>query len=426
MAAVARSATLSVIDAILKNVYVMEQIANTVNKSTVLLSRLGTSESISGRKGILATQVGIHQGVGARGDNAPLPVAGWAEYINPEVTVKYLYGRFYVTGPAIAATRDNKGAFAELIKRSLKDTREGLRLDLQRQCWGPSTGILALAAEAAGDTTMLVDSPFGISRYNQSSQGEHPCKYIKRNTIVDVVDSAMSSEHDADVTVTAVSHSATATTLTQASNWTNTMADGDFVSRYNVGPTGGSQRQLEIMGLLGHVDDGTVLNSDFSITSYQGITRASYPEYQGNVTDNGGSDITKAVMRAQLDLCETEGDARPDLIITDYTQRSKYEQLLTPSKRFVNPMSLEGGFRALEFDGLPVVVDKDCPPEHWFFINSETLKWYQMSDWDWMDKDGSVLTKVSGYDAYEAVMYKYAELACEDPADNAVLYDCGV
>ena len=422
MAATARSATLSVIDAILKNVYIMEQIANAVNMSTVLLSRLQISKSVSGRKGILALQVGVHQGVGARGDNSPLPVAGWAEYINPEITVKYLYGRFYVTGPAIAATRDNKGAFAELIKRSLKDTREGLRMDVQRQCWGPATGALCLSTEAAGDTTMVVDSPYGISRYDNAS----PVKYLKRNMIVDVIDTDEDTEHDADITITAVAHGATTTTLTRSGNWTNTMADGDFVSRYNVGATGGSFRQLELMGLLGHVDDGTILSTDFGITVYQAITRANYPEYQGNVVDNGTAAITEAKLRSMLDLCETEGDSRPDLIITDYVQRAKYEALLTPSKRFVNPMSLEGGFRALEFDGLPIVVDKDCPPEHWFFMNTETIKWYQMSDWEWMDKDGAVLSKVAGYDAYEAVMYKYAELGCDDPADNACLYGCGI
>lgn len=422
MAATARSATLTVIDGILKDTYVMEQIANAVNMSTVLLSRLQTSQSISGRKGIMSLQVGVHQGVGARGDNQALPVAGWAEYIQPETTMKYLYGRFYVTGPAIAATRDNKGAFAELIKRSLKDTREGLRLDVQRQCWGPSTGTLAKSTEAAGDTTMVVNDPYGISRYDNSA----PVKFLKRNMILDVVDTDLSTEHDADVTVTAVSHGSSSTTLTQASNWTNTMADGDFVCRYDLGPTSSAHRQLEVMGLLGHVDDGTVLNTDFSITSYQAVTRASYPEYQGNVVDNATATITEAKLRSMLDLCETEGDSRPDLIITDYTQRALYEALLTPSKRFVNPMQLEGGFRALEFDGLPIVVDKDCPPEHWFFINSETLKWYQMSDWEWMDEDGAVLTKVSGYDAYEAILYKYADLGCTDPADNAVLYGCGI
>jgi hypothetical protein len=421
MAATARSATLTVIDGILKDTYVMEQIANAVNKSTVLLSRLQTSKSISGRKGIMSLQVGVHQGVGARGDNSPLPVAGWAEYIQPEITVKYLYGRFYVTGPSIAATRDNKGAFAELIKRSLKDTREGLRLDVQRQCWGPSTGILGKSDGTESTVTAQFNDPYGIDRYDNSA----PVKFLKRNMIVDVVDTDKSTEHNADITVTAVAHASTYTTLTQAASW-GVMDDGDFLSRYNIGPTGGSFRQLEIMGLLGHVDDGDILNDVFSVTSYQAVTRSSYPEYQGNVVDNATADITEAKLRSMLDLCETEGDARPDLIITDYAQRAKYEALLTPSKRFVNPMELEGGFRALEFDGLPIVVDKDAPPEHWWFINSETLKWYQMSDWEWMDKDGAVLTKVSGYDAYEAILYKYAELGCDDPADNAVLYGCGI
>lgn len=418
MAATARSATISVIDGILKDTYVMDRIQNAVNKSTVLLNRLTVSKSVSGRKGIFSVQVGVHQGVGARGDNEDLPVAGWAEFIQPEVNVKYLYGRFYVSGPAIASTRDNKGAFAELIKRSLQDTREGLRLDVQRQAWGLGSGVLGLVGEAAAaDTTMLIDKPYGLgTRYDNS----HPVKFLKRNTIVDVVDTNGSTVHDDDITITAVSHGATQTTLTRSGNWSGSSDVGDFVTRYDVGYASTEAAMRELRGLLHITDDGTL------IANYLGVDRASYPEFQGNVVDNAAADISEAKLRSMLDLTEVEGDSRPDLIITDYVQRAKYEALLVPAKRFVNPMQLEGGFRALEFDGLPIVVDRFCPPEHWFFINTSTIQWYQMSDWEWMDKDGAVLSRVSGKDAYEAILYKYADLGCSDPLDNAVLFGCGI
>lgn len=408
--ATARDATLTVIDAILKDTYLLEEIQNAVNKSTVLLSRLQTSRSIVGRKGFFSVQVGIHQGVGARSENATLPVAGWAEYIQPQVQVKYLYGRFNVTGPTIAATRDSKGAFAEAIKRSLKDTREGLKLDVQRQVWGAGDGKMALTTEASSDTTLTVASPYGLSRYDNN----HPVKYIKRQAIVDIVQSGGTVD-DSDITVTAVSHGAEVTTLTQGSSWSNTNV-GDFVFRYDMVLAS----EIELRGLNAIVD--TVGHE--SGGKYLGITRSSYPEWQSSVVDNSAVAITEAKIRSMLDLVETEGDARPDLIITNYNQRAKYEALLTPSKRFVNPMELEGGFRALEFDGLPIVVDKDAPPEHWWFISTPTINWFQMSDFAWMDKAGSVLQQSATKDAYFAQLYKYADLGCTDPADNAVLYGC--
>jgi len=414
--ATSRDATLTVIDGILKDTHLLQQIQNAVNKSTVLLSRLGVSRSMSGRKGLFSVQVGTHQGVGARAENATLPVSGFGEYIQPEVTVKYLYGVFNITGPTIAATRDNKGAFADALKRAIMDTREGLKLDVQRQVWGDGSAIIGLTnGTGAGGATIQIDSPYGLARYDNG----HPVKFIKRNAIVDTLDTTNSDAVlDDDITVTAVAHAATYTSITQAGTWSGTIADGDKVVRYDVTPG----LEIELRGLSAIVDT----TGHESGGKYLGIVRASYPEWQGNVVDNSTADITEARLRAMLDLVETEGDSRPDLIITNYNQRAKYEALLTPSKRFVSPMQLEGGFTALEFDGLPIVVDKDAPPEHWWFVDTSTIQWFQMSDFMWMDKDGSVLDRVQGKDAYQAVLFKYADLGCTDPANNAVLYGCGI
>jgi hypothetical protein len=47
----------------------------------------------------------------------------------------------------------------------------------------------------------------------------------------------------------------------------------------------------------------------------------------------------------------------------------------------------------------------------------------QMSDWSWMDRDGAVLSRVSGEDSYEAVLYWYADLTTDKPKAHAFLRD---
>jgi hypothetical protein len=54
---------------------------------------------------------------------------------------------------------------------------------------------------------------------------------------------------------------------------------------------------------------------------------------------------------------------------------------------------------------------KDCPLNRAFGLNTSQLTQYQMSDWEFMDEDGAVLSRVSGVDAYEAILFKYHELA---------------
>jgi len=86
-------------------------------------------------------------------------------------------------------------------------------------------------------------------------------------------------------------------------------------------------------------------------------------------------------------------------------------------------MDLDGGFKALEYNGIPWVPDADCPNNTVFFVDTEHLQIMQMSDWSWMDRDGAILSRVSGSDAYEAVLYWYADLATDKPKAHAFLRD---
>jgi hypothetical protein len=92
-------------------------------------------------------------------------------------------------------------------------------------------------------------------------------------------------------------------------------------------------------------------------------------------------------------------------------------------KRFVNTMSLDGGFTGLEYNGIPVVADEMMPPYTMFFVDTNHLQLMQMGDWNWMDRDGAVLSRVANSDAYEAVLYWYADLACDKPKAHAFLRD---
>ena len=58
-----------------------------------------------------------------------------------------------------------------------------------------------------------------------------------------------------------------------------------------------------------------------------------------------------------------------------------------------------------------LVWDQDCVENTLYGLATDKLVQYVGSDWDWMDQDGAVLSRVSNQDAYEATMFKYHELA---------------
>lgn len=80
---------------------------------------------------------------------------------------------------------------------------------------------------------------------------------------------------------------------------------------------------------------------------------------------------------------------------------------------------------ALTYNSLPIFVDKDCQANKIYMGDESMLKWMTLSadGFEWMEEDGNILTKVSGYDAYEAVLFNYAELGCMARNSWALLSD---
>jgi len=87
-------------------------------------------------------------------------------------------------------------------------------------------------------------------------------------------------------------------------------------------------------------------------------------------------------------------------------------------------------YKALEFNGVPLVADKDASLtytpgvlQRMYFISLPALELAVLEDFGWMDRDGSTLKAIAGFDAYEAVLFSYMNLCVNDPAKCAVLDD---
>lgn len=395
----------STIDGILKDDYVLNQIIDTVNKSTVFLSRLKSNAPTHGRKFIFPIQTGVSQGVGARGENKQLPDAGFGEYDQASGNVKYLYSTIYITGPAIESTKGSKAAFADALKTALKDARDGLTLDMQRQVWGDGTGLIAKVNGAVtSSTTVPVDSPYGLT-YDAADAltNDEKVRLFKRNMSLFI-----DSTTDVTARVTAVNNDGSITVASAIS------ADAAApIYRGDATDATRTSKDSEILGIT-----GAVKNSG----TYFGVDRTGVPEWQSSVIDLSGP-ITEDAMRQALDKALINGTAQPDLILTDFKTRRRYEGLLQAQKRFANPMKLEGGHTALEFDGMPLVADKDAPPQNMWFLRSSDWSWYSMKDIGWIERDGAVLHRVDDYDAFKAVMCTYRELVCKRPNNQVRLHD---
>lgn len=143
-----------------------------------------------------------------------------------------------------------------------------------------------------------------------------------------------------------------------------------------------------ILGLYG----GATLTSGAPLSAagtYASINRATYADWQGNVLANGGvaRPVSFQLLRdMRRDIYEACGEM-PDLIMCDPVQHEKYGMLFGDQRRYVQEITvrgqkivLDGGYRALEFDGIPIIMSVNHPSGSMTFLNTNHVYMTALDD----------------------------------------------
>lgn len=394
---------LSTIDGILKEDYVIQNIIDTVNMATYLLSRMTAEKTTAGRKFVFPVRFGVGEGQGNRAENETLPGEGFGVYDQAYGNVRFQYGSMYISGPAIEATEGGRATFASALKQTLKDTRDGFRLETHRQSWSDGSGVIALVDGAATSATQSVKNPYGLSYSEADLENSQKTRPFRKNMVIlfktaGLVRTVESVNGDGSITVDS----------------SLTTTDEEEIIRGDT--TALNNEDKDYLGI----------NAGVKATgTYYGIARAGEPNWQANLIDADGEPLDEDLLQMAFDTAEIEGDgvSSPDLLISEHVVRRLYIKLLQQQKRFVNTLDLEGGFKGLDFNGVPWVVDKACPPQRVYYLNTMDWVWFVMKQIGWIQRDGSVLKWVDQKDAYRAVLAAYRNIACKQPANQTVLYD---
>lgn len=399
------------IDALLQEDYVREDIVDAIDKATVFKSKLSRSGTVDGRRGIFPVMVRVAQGVGARAEMGALPPHGGGAYQDAIVTTKSNYGRFLISGQAKSFS--SRKAFVQAFDRAMKDTKEGFTLDIARQCWGDGSGTLALVNNgggyAVGTTTIAVDSAYGVL---WGSLAANTTFLFKQGMKVQIgtEDNAGRGYEISSIT---------GTTIVLETGLLAAVADNARIYRFG-------SKDNEIEGWLKMVGTSSFMTGVMGLANdtYLGIDRSDYDVWAGNVTDASAA-LSLTNIRAIKDTLFKRG-GQPDLTIGGTEISRDYEALLVANQRFLPAVKLEAGATSLEHDGVPFVKDKDAPVKALNLVTTESIKWVQRSDPFWLKQGDSVLARVSGYDAEEASLAWYANLACEEPRKQGLLYNLTV
>lgn len=398
-------------DAVLKEFY-LPGIRNTLNNEVFLLSQVEqNTEDVEGRRAVLAINTGRNEGVGARAEMGTLPTAGQQRYAEERVSLKYNYGRIEISGPVMRSMGSDRGSFTRALQSETAGVVRDLRNDVNRQLFGLGTGQISTALTAAGPTNTITIAAPTPSQMRQLRVGMR----IDIGTVADPT--ALASNR----LITATSPSAGTVTIDGAAVTTLVT---HFIFRAGSGGTGASQKELT--GLRAQINSSGALWN---------IDPATHPEWVSYVNDNAGTPraVTEDMfVQAQMEVNIASGE-EINLWITGAGVHRNVADLLTSIKRFPNTTELKGGYSGLDMSsvsqgnqGSNTVVlkhDKDCPDNIAFGLCTKRIQDYRMSDWEFMDEDGAVLSRVPNTDAYEGTLFLYSEMATDGRNAHARIND---
>ncbi len=455
------AAILSNYDEALKTFY-LDAVREQLNHNTLLADVIDTNEKdVSGKNATINHHYGRTKGTGARKDGGTMPTADYQKFQTSIVPMRHNYGRITISGPTIAATRDSKGAYAQAVETEVSGCVNDLQREINRQLWGAGYGVLA-RWRSGTTVTMTVQrlyrgnsaggdafgSAFGAKYVDESQDGTPALSYAYPTALSG--SSAIITVGTVDLDVTAVSEAATdgydTITITDAGLSTEAagtywVRPGNSITTTTSGAAAAAgYARMEMMGLRGIITDQNI--DDISISDgtntglktadpLQGLAVGDYNWWKANVKTATGTRyaaqtaLTLIRMQTMFDLVEKKAGVGygPDMILTTRAIRREYLELMSADRRYPNTMELDGGWTGLDYNGIPLMVDNDAIDGEMYFITSKDLQIYRMADYNWMTKDGSILHLVQGYDAYEAVLFRYAELGCSRRNSHGVLCD---
>jgi len=401
-------ATLTTLSDILKEYY-LGPVAEQLNNEVLLLSRLNTkSEDLMGKRAYVPLHTNRSGGIGARAESAALPASGNQTYDKAVYDLKYLYGRVQVTGPSMAKTKNEAGAFLQALKGELDGIRADLQKDLARQVYGDGTAQIVQCGTTSSDTTVVLNTAAGKEAIRKGQL--YVGMLVDIGTVADVDTISGATPR----TITAVDYTNATVDISGAAV---TTSSSHYITRAGAGVDGAAtatgSRSSEIDGLKRVVAA--------SATAFGELDPATKTFWDNKRIGSVGA-IALDDLQQGLNLIRLEG-GKPSVMVTSLGVQREIYNLLDQQVRYVDPESYNyvAGFQTIEYAGLPVIADIDAPYGSLFMLDESTIKVFSDQDWHFLDADGQTLRQVAGYDAFEAVMTRYMNLGVTKRNNHAVL-----
>ncbi len=393
--------TLSNADKALKEVYlgvVSEQLNTTVNP---LLAKINqTTNDVWGSEIKKVAPFGLNGGIGAGTETGDLPVAAGNNYEQFTLSLKNLYGKIEISDKAMRASMNSAGAFVNLLNAEMEGLIKASSFNLGRMLYADGTGLLATITDN-GTASVTVDS----------------VRNLMEGMVVDIVDGSGNAYTGASAKrITSIDRTTNTVSLEGISLSANALKVTESqTTTYYLCVQGSFGKELTGLGAI-FTDSGNLY----------GLSKSTYkwlvPYMKDLKTDGSTVQINDIKIQTVLDALEETYDSKIDYICCSSGVKRNYQDYFSQYRTNIDYLDLNGGFKAISYNGIPIVSDRFIENGTMYLLNTKEFNLHQLCDWKWLEgEDGRVIKQNVNKPTYSATLVKYADLICNKPGGQAKL-----
>jgi len=329
-------------------------------------------------------------------DGGMLPNPKAPGYQKLYIPKRYTYGSVQITGPVMKQSMKSQATFGRALEDVTQDLVESIDRFRNRVLTGYGRGILALVNGAGtGTATINVDTPGGFAgsiNGNRFLNEGMEIAICNPTTGAILAIRQVSSFNDAGTTVTFTAPVSAVEAPDNALLVLGTTNGTDIESSLDIEP----------MGIMGIIDDGTFVNN------YFGNLRSTVKVLKSTVIPSVGV-MTSLKLQRGLDGTERKSGFVPDVYIMDHSVRREYLGAREADFRYIDDkMTPDIGYDGGALNGetryskVKIIPSKDMPYGYWVGVYKPMMVRTVDAEGEWINEDGAILSRIPNRDVFLA------------------------
>lgn len=365
-------------------------------------------------------------------DGGYVPQAEAGSFKNSKVYLRQSSYTLQMTGSAMRRVTGDEGAFINYLETELPEAAKnmahiddrylmGFGYDIRARVNGSTTG-------SAPALTIPVDSALGIAGWTEAWKFFDEGDQIVFTDSLAATIALRAAGTNQRAIVRDIDEANSRIVVETNATLAAAIADNDYIGTGDVAdhnfPHGSGLTPMIPTGLLGAIDDGTVL------PTYMNIARSGNRMWKGVVVDASaspwGGAISEGLILFAVDEVAHKGGGEIKALAGAYSAERGLRAAFAKDRFFMDPRAYSGGrvplYLQLGNRAVQLKFARKLPPEVLFGLDTDTWIRHTMGSFEWDDTTGSIWNRVvdstGPRDAYYATGYKYDEYFCSAPRRN--------